>query len=307
MPGYVERDGDWVWRPEGALEQTAMFVLAFRVADPGAIQKLCDDHVNQPSNGAVQAAPFFAPLPFVLLVCADIKRAYSRHPGDVGKGYATERDMGFFVPITFTDQGGNASTAMLLPYLYVNDLAALLVGREIYGFPKLLGDIQMMESPLFAEVIAPALPTYGPERVIVDRPILQLRTVNPLPFQLCVNEPVVDATLAMLTFVLNALGIPPPLGGFTKIPMLFLKQFRDVAADGQACYQSITRAEGSIETIRRACLHFDAFELTVFPHDSIDIAGTLGLGPGPTFQPAVAVSADLDFSLDFGTKEWVAP
>jgi hypothetical protein len=307
MANYVERDGDWVWRPPGALDQTKMFVFAFQVTQLAAIQKLCDDFVNTPSGGAVQAAPFSTSHPFVLLVCADIERACSQHPGDTNKGYAVERDMGFFVPITFTATSGTSSTAMLLPYLFVDNLAALLVGREIFGFPKLLGEIAILEDPPFAEVIAPALPVYGPERVVVDRPILQLRTVVQQAPQLCASGPVVSMTLAILTSFFSLLGIPAPLGGFSKIPMVFLKQFRDVAADGVACYQAITRAEGSIGAIRRACLHLDTFELTVFPHDSIDIAGGLGLGAGPTFQPVAAARVDLDFSLDFGTTEWKAP
>lgn len=307
MANYVERDGDWVWRPPGALEQTKMFVLAFKVAQLGAIQKLCDDLVNTPSGGAVKAAPFSTSHPFVLLVCADIERACSKHPGDAGKGYAVERDMGFFVPITFTDAGGASSTAMLLPYLYVDNLAALLIGREIFGFPKLLGEITILEDPPFAEVIASALPVYGPNRCCVDRPILQLRTVTQQPIQLCASGPVVGVALEIMTFFFALLGLQAPFGGFSKVPMVFLKQFRDVAVDGVACYQAVARAEGSIDAVRRACLHIDTFELTVFPHDSIDIAGTLGLGAGPTFQPAAAVSVDMDFSLGFGTTEWKAP
>jgi hypothetical protein len=306
MPSYVERDGDWVWRPKGALEQTKMFIWVVEVADGTKIDALLKKHIDEPSGGAVKATTFFPAHPFVLFVCADIQKAYSQHPDDVDKGYDTERDMGFFVPANYTDQDGNTSIAMFLPYLYVDNLAALLVGREIFGFPKLLGKIDIAHDPVFADLVAPALPTYGPDKVVVDRPIMQIRTTNTAPPDLCVQGPIPTMTLWLLTQILNLIGAPVPLGGFTKIPMLFLKQFRDAVVDGEACHQSIVRAEGSIDRIRRACLLLDDFELEIWSHDSIRIASELGLGPGPVFQPRIGVCVDIDFTLDFGTEEWKA-
>ena len=50
----------------------------------------------------------------------------------------TERDVGFFVPAMVT-AGDSRSFANLIPYLYVNNMAGMLMGRELFGFPKLLG------------------------------------------------------------------------------------------------------------------------------------------------------------------------
>lgn len=308
MPPYVERDGDWVWRPPGELEQTQMFVHALRVVNVAALQALCNDFINTPSGNAVQATPYSPLTPFVLLVCADIRRGRSGHAVDGTRGWMTEQDVGFFVPIQFTDRNGVTSIAMLLPYLYVSNFPAVVIGREIFGFPKLLGNIQIVEDPPFAEVRAEAIPVYGPNNPVLNgQSIVKLRHTSPIVFGLCVPGGIAQLTLAALTFVLNALGIPPPLAGFTTVPMVFLKQFRDVASSSQACFQSVTRAIAQIVTLDEVCLLQGTFAVDLPDYASIHIAQRLGLGPGPSYVPAAGVSAKLHFRLPHGVNEWTAP
>lgn len=307
MPGYVERDGDWVWRPPGELAETLMFVHALPVQNVAALQALCDAFISTPSGSAVSATPYSTTRPFVLLVCADIQHGKSSHSVDGAKGFMTEQDVGFFVPVHFTDQAGTSAVAMLLPYLYVSNLPAVVIGREIFGFPKLLGDIQIFEHPPFAEVKAEALPIYSPANpVLVGERIIRLRSTTPVQSNVCVPGGIAQLTLMALTFVLGALGLPVPANGFTSVPMVFLKQFRDVGNSSQACFQSVTRATAQIVSIDQVCLLQGAFEIDLPPYDSIRIAERLGLGPAP-HKPLAGVSAKLHFRLPHGVNEWTAP
>jgi hypothetical protein len=94
------------------------------------------------------------------------------------------------------------------------------------------------------------------------------------------------------------------IGGFDRIPMAFLKQFRDARSRAAACHQSIVRAEGAIDAIRSAAILGAHYELSLPTWANLDIAGTLGLGGGNRFQPLIALSLNFDFSLDFGQQLW---
>jgi hypothetical protein len=308
MGAYVERDGDWVWRAPGNLEQVHMIVLALR-ANTAKIQALCDTFINVPSGRAVTAAPLFPKVPFVLLVCANIRHGYSAHPSDIAKGYMTERDVGIFVPISFTDAAGATSTAMLLPYLFVDNMPAVVIGREIFGFPKILANIEILADPPFADVISKVLPVFGPDRCVVERPVIQMRTTGPGGETVCVGSSIPQLTIQAVNSVLQSLGIPGVAAGFTHVPMVFLKQFRDVTASTNACFQSVTRATATIGRLRRIFLLTHPLEVSLPPYDSLDIATNLGIGPGPgpTYVPVAGVAADLDFTLPPGVNEWTAP
>jgi hypothetical protein len=233
---------------------------------------------------------------------------------DSTKGHMTERDVGFFVPVRFTDRAGNTATAMLLPYLYVDNLPAVVIGREIFGFAKVLGDIQIVHDPPFAEVISTALPVFNPANPVQDLRIVRLRSTSPIVLNACVPGTIAQLTLQALTPVLTLLGLPAPAAGFTQVPMVFLKQFRDVTLSGQACFQSVTRAKAQIVSLASVCLLQGTFEVDLPPYASVDIARKLGLWPGPgpppgpgPYYPLAGVSAELYFRLPPGVNEWTAP
>ena len=295
------------------LEHATMYIF---VLQGGATEltALCDKFINTPSSGAnpVDAQPFSVPL--VLLTCVDIKHGYSAHPVDTTHGYMTERDMGFFVPIVFTDQNGATSNANLLPYLFVDNFPAVLIGREIFGFPKILGDIRFEAHPKYAyfDLVSSALPNYGSDRIVVQRPIVVIRqtgsgAVTPVP--IVSTSTLVQITGALMTMLATALSLPASLfGGFDKVSMVFLKQFRDAAQAGLACHQSIVKAQSQVTKIRALRLHGnDTFEINIRRLDSISIADTLGLGAGTIYNPLATISADLDFELPLGSEEWIAP
>jgi hypothetical protein len=308
MANYVERDGDWVWRPTGKLKHVTMYIFVLRGGGP-ELTALCDKFINNPSGGAVDAKPLIPLVPLVLLTCVDIKHGNSAHPGDINRGYMTERDMGFFVPISFTDQNGAVSRANLLPYLFVDNFPAVLIGREIYGFPKILGDIRFEEHPPYFDLVSSAIPNYGVDEIVVQRPIVVIRnTFSGAPTVLPGGN-IMAQTAALMALLTPLLGLPPALNvGFTDISMVFLKQFRDAANAALACHQSIVKADSHIDAIRTLRFHLnDTFDINIRRLNSISIADTLGLGAGTVYHPLATISVELDFSLPPGSSEWTAP
>lgn len=304
MAQYIERDGDWVLRPPGRLYQVSMYAFILR-AQHAALAALCDHFVNTPTGSAVTAAPLLGLFPFVILVCADM-HGRSLHPEDRNRGYGLERDVGFFVPVTLSG-AGDLQRACLLPYLYVNNFAAVLIGREIFGFPKVLGQIEFDANPLRVVLRSMALPKDGPDQPVQDAcTLLSVETTQPAP-----SEPLpatwAESVLHIGTEVLRALGASRFAADLSGVPLLFLKQFRDAARPDLACYQSIVSTVATVETLRQASILRDQFSVTLPRYDSVHIAEQLGLEADHGLQPTAAFFFDLDFTVPCGTVLWKAP
>jgi hypothetical protein len=314
MPNYVERDGDWVLRPPGHLEQITMHIFLLK-AGAAELTALCDKFINIPTAGAVKAAPLFAGAPFVLLTVADIQKGFSKDPDDAGHGWMTERDVGFFVPTELT-WPGQARVANLLPYLYVDNFPAVMIGREVFGFPKVLADIQINATPWQATVTSTAKVGNNPAQKAVPDVIIDVTRQTHLPGMPLPGK-LDDALNFMVGHVLQVLGVTynQPIT-LAKVPMAFLKQFRDVAARLAACHQSVVLAESKITALNGGSVWVPLpllpfFDITLPVYHSVDIGKTLGLTPtspgGSTYRPSLAVRVEIDFELGFGSTLWTAP
>lgn len=310
MATYVERDGDWVLRPPGRLEHVTMHLFLLR-AGAAELSALCHAFINAPSGGAVTATPLFPNHPFVLLTCADIAKGYSQDVDDAGHGWMPERDVGIFVPVTLT-AGGTSRVGNLLPYLYVDNFAAVLIGREIFGFPKVLADIAFGSVPWSCTVRAPVSVTSNPAQPAGPATILGVQQLSPLP-GVPIPGLLDDALALILDAAHAALGVPGTPGGpFATIPMAFLKQFRDAVVRTAACHQSIVLAEAGITGFHGGELWtslplLKPFAITIPPYHSVDMGTRLGLGSGPTYYPVLSLRITIDFALGFGTTLWTAP
>ena len=305
MANYVEGDGDWVLRPPGRLDGVTMYAFVVK-AGQAELQALCDKFINTPSGGLVTAAPLVPHIPFVVLVCADIARGASLDADDTARGWQTERDVGFFVPITLS-WPGHSRPAALLPYLFVSNFVAVLIGREVFGFPKVLATVDYDAQPLRFTVTSTTKATNDPNQPAVPGTVIDIRSTAHRP-SVPIPGILDDALLAVIDVVIAALGLPASLrAAFTQVPMTFLKQFRDAEQRAAAAHQSIVLACANIDQFTGGAILLDHFELTLPAYDHIHIAKTLGLGAGTTFASEAAVRLDIVFSLPFGETLWRAP
>jgi len=312
MASYVERDGDWVLRPPGRLEHVNMHLFALR-AGRAETQALCDKFINVPTKNAVRASPLFPEFPFVLLTCADIAKGYSEDVDDAHFGWMTERDVGFFLPVTL-EWNGQRRVANLLPYLYVDNFVAVLIGREVFGFPKVLADIEFGGPSWKCNVTSTVSVTSNPTQPAGPGTILTVVQQTALPGIPLPSE--LDEALKVFIDALRlALGLPrEDHAPFAKIPMVFLKEFRDATNRTTACHQSVVLAEAGIDGFYGGEMWllpplplFHPFSITIPPYYSVDIVKYLGLDTGPTIHPLVAARVAIDFELPFGSTLWAAP
>jgi hypothetical protein len=310
MPNYVERDGDWVLRPPGKLRQVSLWALVFK-AGAAELAALCQKYVAGPSGGQVTATPLFPGFPFVVLVCADIARGESDHPQDKARGWMSERDVGFFVPVTVTK--GSARTVNLIPYLWVDNWAGMIMGRELYGFPKALGEIDWagdatpglpIAPPMHFTVWSRVLPPGSPNGHAVDGVVLDVRSTTVTP-GVPIPAGVGQIVQVFVPVVLAALGMPAQaFPALSDIPQLFLKQFRDTAAPSTAALQRLIGVDAHIDAFEGGAVLLNDFILTLPPWQHLDVAGTLGLGAGPTYRPIAAMSGEIEFTIPAGQVVW---
>lgn len=308
LPDYVERDGDWVWQPPGHLTQVTMHLFVLR-AGMRELEGLCEEFVTRPTGGVFRAQP--VPPGLVLLTCADIRKGWSGDPRDRSKGWMTERDVGFFVPVLLSGPTGGG-VVNLLPYLYVDNFAAVVIGREIFGFPKVLGEMEFSENPVAFSARGQAIRTFGENSQVEDRALLvSVRESAPDGFEELVERlgaalgrrPSIEELIAeACSRVAGELaGLAP--ARWVRVPMAFLKQFRDVAVRDKACHASLVRADAAIDELRSLRILRSRFEVELPRYDSLRIAERLGLGARP-IRPAISLRAMLDFTLPHGRALW---
>lgn len=122
-PEYIARGGDLVMAPPLKLDGATMYSFVVP-ADLAALQAICDQQLN-----VVAGAGTYKPLlPMVAIVCANITDSYSTVPPDSEKGWMSERDFGVWIPVVRDGKIG-----WYLPYVFVDNVAAMLTGREGSG------------------------------------------------------------------------------------------------------------------------------------------------------------------------------
>jgi Acetoacetate decarboxylase (ADC) len=320
QPSFVPRGGEQVFCQPLELRQVRFTSFLFH-ADTAALQAVCDRYLNGPSGGTLHYRPL---LPRVVLGVADIGRVYPIDSPDERKGWVSEIDVAFWMPVarytkvlgvSFTEQ-----VAWFLPYVFVDNAWAVAAGREVYGFPKEMASFQVPRAatdPAVITVDALALERFDPDAQARVQRLLELRrTDDPT-----LGEPhhtwdqVEEAFEDFLHVLLGNGGVSLPGFGLLvqafqfiaqrEVPLLFLRQFRDVADGRRACYQAVIEALTRVLHFRKAGKLPGEYRLTLQALDSHPIARELGLSA----QGQDALGAwyvDFDFILENGRELWRA-
>jgi hypothetical protein len=114
-----------------------------------------------------------APL---LFTYADIEAGFSLNEADRRLGVLPELDAAFFIPTLVVREGG-PGLAFFTPYIFVSNLFGVLIGREVYGLPKSLGDFVPPRYFRQPEVSmrTPAFKTLSPNSPSDLLPLLEVR------------------------------------------------------------------------------------------------------------------------------------
>lgn len=296
LPEYLPYPGETVLAPPfqfvGAT--TTGFVVD---ADLPTLTALVDRFYNDPRP---KPDKVFKPLgPFVFQCWVQIEQARSANPEFADFGWLDERDCLFAIPVLLGTEvdGVFAAEELLLavPYIWVTQPEAVVQGREIYGYSK--------EQAHIAMPIAPGEPgEYRCSAIAVRKtdgvgeagatPLVAVRRTDDGG-----DDPTVFETLESATVQLGELFARLLEGAETehtvtgldaarflmseitdaRIPMVFLKQFRDVRDGRRACYQAVITSPQHIIGHAGAGMFGGTYEVAVAPTMDMKMIQRLGL------------------------------
>lgn len=314
LPVYVDDGRGWPVFRGPYSQRDAQLAALLLPADVGALQTLCDTYFNTPADGAVEYVPFG---PYVMLVYADM-RIQSLDARDCELGGFRETEVGFWVPVRARRRVAGVGVvdhlAWFLPYIFVDNAYAIATGREVYGFSKTFGRfsrVEQIQKPEFS------LDVWGSETGEADEtgqlyPLLTVQALAKVVADASGVWSSWDAARSALIHWLFAAWSPPTgdaaswLHQLERMPLVFLKQFRDAAEADKACYQAIIEAPIALKTFYGGGMVPGEYAVRLHSLASHPLAEVLGL---QTDARGVARTLStfwlhLDFELALGTEVW---
>lgn len=316
-PEYIFRDGGMIFAPPYL--QADAFLSGWLVpSDKAAQQALLDRTVNRALAGG--SLRYHAVFPRLMLSFADIRQVSSLDPQHRDFGYVTEKDVTIWF-LAAAKQGHTIQRLVwFLPYIWVDNPLAVVVGREVFGFPKQLASMHIPGDPrdggpFFAK--APALATYQASSEAVTRPLLDL---GPSDREAAQGEvELSEGELERLASFFpsesqpesNQEGLFASAGNLVSqfvsnlrrraLPILFLKQFPDATTPGRACYQRVVEAPASITALDKIGIMPGSWSAELYSHASHQLHQNLGVSPG-RLELGRGLYLKYSFSMDMGVE-----
>jgi Acetoacetate decarboxylase (ADC) len=319
LPPYVSTGDRFVaWGPY--LQQGTILHNFCIDGDKDRIQQKLDTMFATPSGGAVRYTPLTSKL---FLSVAEIDRIIPQNPVDYQHGGVSEIDVTIW-SVAHREGAGLLDMRWIPLFLSVDSGWAMATGREVYGFPKELGQFRF--DPKTPDPAAPrsfmidafAIPHFSPQSTPAWLPLFEIRPKQadrpePAPASLWdrieafaegtierIGEDFVDAALR----IASEQAIARIIQGEAVI-LPFLKQFPDVADPTRACYQAIVEAPTTINTFRRGGTTDGDYEVMVHSYDSHPFHRELGIKP-QVQDVGRGMWVDFDFTMDMGVELWKA-
>jgi hypothetical protein len=314
-PAYVDGGRDWSIPRGPYLQQDARLAGFLLRADGSQLKRLCDRSLNAVSGESIAYVPL---VPYVCVLLADMVVS-SLDPRDRELGRMHERELSFWVPTLARVSSGGVwipdHVACYIPYLFIDHPRAMLIGREVYGFPKTWG---RFDGPADWQAPAFGVDVWGAEQLAPDAEdsLQRLVTVEPSGAgggrggaRWSRWDEARAAILRLLTRdVALASGAEAAPGLFDvnalKVPLVFVKQFRASDDPQQACYQALVEAPARVRQFYGGGTFEDTYHLNFRALQSHPLPEKLGLSLDASggLQAEVGFWVHLDFELGVGRR-----
>jgi hypothetical protein len=308
-PAYVNYGGLATCPSPVDCEDSTLYGF-FLEADNSALSSLCERVFSVPSGGAFDVRPLGS---HVMLTFGIVQRIKPQLEPWSRMGYATESQVAFWVPVLVYEGNGAGplpvSLGWFVPYMWVDNPLSLSGGREIYGFNKNWGWIDLPSPDAVDRLKLDAFGgDFNSSSPAGRHPLIEVTRASTEALQRDAASEWHD--LEGLTSVVKgfdvARGLPDEL--FRAIvdrsgpPQLFLKQFRSVAQGELASQQQITDGGVTLKRISGRPLLAE-FEFKLHDLDSHPVRSELGVQSQTT---SLAYEVEMDFVLDDGHVLWEA-
>jgi uncharacterized protein with NAD-binding domain and iron-sulfur cluster len=312
-PTYVEFGGlDTFPGPYDCRNTTLYSFVA--MADIGALERLVDRVLTQPTLGAAEFRPL---APMVMLSIGDIANVVPLTPPYNSYGSVNEQQVAVWVPVVQVTGSGATRKAkdfwMFTSYIWVDNPMSMATGREMYGWPKSMGIIHLPDD---ADQSL-SLKTYGLDFGVGNQPsYLQLLAMTPTADSAgesragttvaAFARAVVDGVKAAHNIDLtDGLGIDVDLADDAvdmALPEIYLKQIRSIECGTDAAVQQLCDSHATIETVSFQELP-TSYALAIQNISSHPLATDLGIADQ---EIKVGFKIEMNFRQDVGRVLWDA-
>jgi hypothetical protein len=300
LPPYVEFDGDWCRRHPGTLGQvtTRLFPVS---ADSSVLRDLCNNLINNhvPSRrpAPVEVEPL---LNGIIVAVVEYRRAFSIP--DSNWGYLVYKEGGVFVPVRLLINGNPDGFAGIVPYLFVDRFSPIVTGRESFGFPKRLADMDFKTTSW--RICADVVPREPNPDAIGSGVVLNICSSGDF-HEVPISFPDPELPLRLRSIaerIVHALGPSNvTLASFDEVALVVLKQFRDAVSPNCACHRSVVRADFKVTAFPSAWELTGGFNVDVSANFQPNMARNLGFA---TARANVGIRMDMNFDLVDGKTLW---
>lgn len=279
--------------------------------DPKTVEANCNAFLGKTTGGAYE----FSMFGNIALL------AYFTSPNITSLaqviGYMPDKECAFFVPMCIKKRGDLLPTqfALWVPYLMIDNSIGMAMGREIWGFPKEIGQMRMpMTANDEATFVATAtiFERFAMDCKGVEKPLLTVKkngSLGPLATLwddvLALGEWIFSV---MKDGVIDDLAMLPEFAELAlrrEVPVVNIKQFRDTEDGTKACYQALTRVGLVVEKVHGGGLLDGEFLLDITPCASHQVAKDLGLASNQV-QTKFGFWVDMDLKMPAGKILWEA-
>ena len=323
MIPYTERDTDLNFRPPYRITGVESLSVVRKIHGDEA-QKWIDETLNWRPGGADPGVKFTA-LPIAFVIFMKMEDMRSIDPPHNDWGAVSESEMVVTLPVVAWGEG-LPSIKFYPIVLCLDSSPAMISGREAFGFPKIMGQVDI--GPNGGEARCEVTPKLGQAKTAKNcRLLALLRTDDPgeaadigehRSFAKSLAETVKEelfgeadpgflddlwrvdwGDLLIDTIFEKAIGM---FGDLTSSQeFVFLKQFRDVTNPAEACYRAVATSEMSFSNLTHLSREEGEWELVVPEFLSSDLLHRIGLVSGKVGAP---LRAKFQFDLSLGRKIW---
>jgi len=344
LPKYVDRGGEAVWRQPSLLRGARIYGFGIKVSLDAQL-KVLDRYVNcvvdrsHASYGPNPDKKFHlvpcAGLGVVMLMFVEYEKAISQNDDDGRLGGVRYREF-LVMQLAMCEDPEFPELDWLIPFIYLDKDSPRLCGREIYGYPKQIGDIPKfirfkvggvdIEAAQTLELKGLVIPKASDQEaqstaivtIEASQPpatIKSYKEASELIFDLLTESAPSSVTGPLTSHLFPAdvaglveagsLGVDAVLAlASGNIGHVFLKQFRDCVRPTTACYQAICKTDTVPGRFRGgARIDPHGYQITISDCKSepiLEYLGELSLHPKGPITPDFAYWMDLDIELTTG-------
>lgn len=307
-PKYINRN--YIYPPPYTCQNVMMYCFIVG-GDKDKINALLNKTLNLPENNNTH---YYAPTHYLMMTFVHMEKVIAG--GDfANRGYSSETELAIWIPTLAQKKIlgdwviDPLAPKFFTPYLFIDNPVGLSGGREIYGYAKEYGRLEVAQDPYKIDTMTVdvfTLETYTPES---KAGMFRLITLDKLeegkvPDGQWENlGEVFDTAMDHLNPHLPDIKLPSSLFKMS-IPQVFLKQFRDIVNPLDACYQAVVEADAQVDRFTGWLLP-GKYLLTVEDLAGVPLDHDLGLRGAQ--EPVFSYWLNLDMTLDNGKIIWQAP